>query len=54
MRLLVVFLLLVSFESSASDTSKLYNPHANVAKDVEAALNKAKKRKKACVTPDRW
>ena len=46
MRLLFMIFLLVSLESYASDTTKLYNPHANVTKDVEAALNKAKKEKK--------
>ena len=46
MRILLVVLLLVSLNSFANDTTKLYNPYANVAKDVEQALVKAKKEKK--------
>ena len=46
MRLLVMLLLIVSLKSYGGDTSKLYDPHANVAKDIEAALNKAKSEKK--------
>ena len=46
MRLLVMLLLVVSLESYGSDTSKLYNPHANVAQDIDAALKKAKSEKK--------
>jgi len=45
MRLLVMLLLIVSLKSYGGDTSKLYDPHANVAKDIEAALNKAKVKK---------
>ena len=42
MRFLLFFLLLISVESFASDTAKLYNPKADVKKDVAAALIKAK------------
>jgi thiol:disulfide interchange protein len=41
-----MFLLLAGLSASASDSTKLYNPSANVAKDVQAALVKAKKEKK--------
>ena len=46
MRLLFVFFLFVSINSYANDTTKLYNPAANVARDIEAALVKAKSEKK--------
>ena len=46
MRSLIVFLLFVSMQSFASDTTKLYDPYANVEKDVAAALVKAKAQKK--------
>ena len=46
MRLLVMLLLIVSLKTNGGDTSKLYDPHANVAKDIEEALNKAKSEKK--------
>src|SRR5215217_7364857 len=46
MRLLIVVLLLFSINSYGNDTTKLYNPYANVIKDVEQALVKAKKEKK--------
>lgn len=46
MRNFFVLLLLVSLNSFASDTTKLYNPYANVEKDVAAALAKAKAQKK--------
>jgi thioredoxin-related protein len=43
MRFLFSLVLLISFECFASDTAKLYNPEANVKKDVAAAIDKAKK-----------
>jgi len=46
MRLLMVFLLFLSTHAIASDTTKLYNPNANVTKDVEKALVRAKIEKK--------
>lgn len=46
MRLLLVLFLLVSINSYSNDTTKLYNPAANVARDIEAALVKAKSEKK--------
>ena len=46
MRLLVVFFLFLSTTCYGNDSTKLYNPAANVAKDVAAALLKAKKEKK--------
>jgi thioredoxin-related protein len=46
MRILVVFFFIISINSYGNDTTKLYNPYANVVKDVEQALIKAKKEKK--------
>lgn len=46
MRFLFILLLFVGFSASAADTTRLYNPYANVEKDVQAALAKAKKEKK--------
>lgn len=46
MRLLVLCFLFFSLNSYGSDSTKLYNPAANVSKDVAAALAKAKKEKK--------
>ncbi|MGZ3850230.1 MAG: thioredoxin family protein [Flavisolibacter sp.] len=46
MRFLFSFILLISLQTFASDTTKLYNPYANVEKDVAAALVKAKKENK--------
>ena len=46
MHFLVGLLLLFSLNSSAADTTKLYNPKANVVKDVEQVLARAKKEKK--------
>ena len=46
MRFLFILLLLAGLSASASDTTRLYNPAANVHKDIEAALQKAKKEKK--------
>lgn len=44
--ILFLSLIFASFSSIANDTARLYNPRANVAKDVEQALAKAKKEKK--------
>ena len=46
MRLLVLFFLFLSITCYSNDSTKLYNPAANVVKDVAAALSKAKKEKK--------
>ena len=46
MHFLVGLLLLISLHSYAADTTKLYNPKANVVKDVEQVLARAKKEKK--------
>ena len=46
MRLLSVFVLMISLNAYGSDTTKLYNPAANVQKDVAAAVAKAKQEKK--------
>lgn len=48
MRLLLIVALLFSLNSFASggDSTKLYDPSANVEKDVTAAIAKAKKEKK--------
>ena len=46
MRLLFSLVLLVSLNTFANDSTKLYNPYANVQKDVAAALVKAKKENK--------
>lgn len=46
MRFLFFIALLTSLNVFASDTTKLYNPYANVEKDVAAALVKAKKENK--------
>lgn len=43
MRILFSLVLLISLQSFAGDTTKLYNPAANVKKDVTAALTKARK-----------
>ena len=43
MRFLFSLVLFVSLKSFAGDTTKLYNPAANVKKDVAAAVAKAKK-----------
>ena len=43
MRFLLSLLLLISLESFANDTAKLYNPAADAAKDVTAAIAKARK-----------
>lgn len=46
MRFLFSFVLLISLNAFAGDTTKLYNPAANVQKDIAAALVKAKKENK--------
>lgn len=46
MRLLLLFVLFCSLRATAADSTRLYNPYANVQKDVAAALIKAKKEKK--------
>jgi len=43
MRFSLVLLLFVSISAHAGDTTKLYNPAANVAKDLSEAVAKAKK-----------
>jgi thioredoxin-related protein len=43
MRFLFILFLMISLESFAGDTAKLYNPAANVKKDVATAVAKAKK-----------
>ena len=43
MRYLFTLALFVSLQSFASDSTKLYNPSANVKKDIAVALAKAKK-----------
>ncbi|MGE5520780.1 MAG: thioredoxin family protein [Candidatus Dadabacteria bacterium] len=46
MRFLMLLLILVSVETFAADSTKLYNPTANVEMDVKAALMKAKRENK--------
>lgn len=46
MRGLFSLLLVISLQCYAGDSTKLYNPYANVEKDVAAALVKAKAEKK--------
>ena len=46
MRFLISLVLLISLKSFAGDTAKLYNPSANVKKDVADAGAKAKKKRK--------
>lgn len=43
MRFLIILALLVSIESFAADTTKLYNPAANAKREVAAAVARAKK-----------
>ena len=45
-RLVLLLLLLGAVQAWAGDTTRLYNPYANVAKDVQEAVWKAKKEKK--------
>ncbi|HEX2608174.1 MAG TPA: thioredoxin family protein [Flavisolibacter sp.] len=46
MRFLVLFFIILSLKSSASDSTLLYHPYANAEKDVQAALVKARKENK--------
>lgn len=46
MRWLLFILLFLSINAEANDSTKLYNPSANVAKDITVLLEKAKKEKK--------
>jgi|SRR5215204_3966658 len=46
MKVLVLFFLFLSIRAYGNDTTKLYNPAANVSRDVTAAMAKAKKEKK--------
>lgn len=46
MRFLFLFFLFFSVHAFAGDSTKLYNPNANVKKDVENAMARAKKEKK--------
>ena len=46
MRLLFLILLVSGLSANANDSTKLYNPKANVAKDIEALLAKAKEKNK--------
>jgi len=48
MRYLFPFVLLISLESFAGDTTKLYNPKADVKKDLAAAICKSEERRQAC------
>ena len=46
MRFLLVLTLLFSLQTFASDSTRLYNPYANVQKDVAEAVAKAKRERK--------
>lgn len=46
MRLLFVLGLFFTLSANAGDSTKLYHPFANAAKDIEQAVNKAKKENK--------
>ena len=46
MRWLILLLLFFSLTAAASDTTKLYNPRADAARDIAALLKKAKSEKK--------
>jgi thioredoxin-related protein len=46
MRWLIIAFLFFNLTAQANDSTKLYNPYANVVKDVLAAVEKAKKEKK--------
>jgi thioredoxin-related protein len=46
MRYLFILFLFVSLNSFANDSTKLYDPYANVSKDLAASLARAKKEKK--------
>ena len=43
---IIIALLLIALPSLANDSTRLYNPAANVAKDMQQVLAKAKKEKK--------
>ena len=45
-KILVLFAVMMSLHASANDTTKLYNPIANVAKDVIEVVKKARKENK--------
>jgi thioredoxin-related protein len=45
-RIIFLLVLMVSIQAFAGDSTKLYNPYANVEKDVTAVLGKAKKENK--------
>jgi thioredoxin-related protein len=46
MRIIIIFFILFSVKSYANDTTHLYDPYANVSKDLATAIAKAKKDKK--------
>ncbi len=46
MRWLILAFLFFNLTAHANDSTLLYNPYANVVKDVQAAVIKAKKEKK--------
>ena len=46
MRWLFVYGLFFALSANAGDSTKLYNPYANAAKDIEQAVSKAKKENK--------
>jgi thioredoxin-related protein len=46
MRWFIIAVIFLSLSAKANDSTKLYNPYANVVKDVQAAIVKAKKEKK--------
>lgn len=46
MRIVFLMALFFALRASAADSTKLYNPYANVEKDISAALVKAKKENK--------
>jgi thioredoxin-related protein len=45
-RILALLTVIISIHAFANDTTKLYNPIANVAKDVVEAVKKAKQENK--------
>lgn len=45
-KILILILLFCTVNAFAADTTHLYNPYANVAKDVQEAVAKAKREKK--------
>jgi thioredoxin-related protein len=46
MKFLLSFVLFISIAARANDSTKLYNPNANVERDVQQAMQKAKAEKK--------